>query len=438
LKILLITNLCPPDFDGGFELSAFRNANALRERGHDVHVVTTKFRSEFNGERIDPEWVHRILDLATISDGWGGTRGLSEVKAEQQLSLRALRREFFLRFSNILGLISTLKIAGRNEDRVREFMSRHQFDAVYVFGLHRIGTSVLMPATEQKIPIMLHHGDEWLAYYLKPNFLKKSILSFVNPHRYNREQQVDLTNLYLVSEYMRGVFLSRGFKPEQLKVIYRGVEDERFKQIPSVEGREPQFLLACRLALYKGVQNAIEAAAQLDKQQPDTPWTMKIAGYSTPDMYRYFEDLIAKKNIGHRVQLIGQLTREGVREQMEKSIAVICPSIFNEPFGNTNIEALAAGAVLISSDAGAIKEIISHGKSGLIFDRYSPEELAQQMRLVLENVEFRKSLAMAGAGVARMKFSQSEIIDQIENVFYDLTGQPKLTVVDNSLSATLR
>ena len=32
LRILLVTNKCPPDFDGGFELRAFQIAQALRAR----------------------------------------------------------------------------------------------------------------------------------------------------------------------------------------------------------------------------------------------------------------------------------------------------------------------------------------------------------------------------------------------------------------------
>ena len=44
LRILLITNKCPPDFDGGYELRAFQIAAALRDRGHDVDIVTSNFR----------------------------------------------------------------------------------------------------------------------------------------------------------------------------------------------------------------------------------------------------------------------------------------------------------------------------------------------------------------------------------------------------------
>ena len=51
LRILLVTNKCPPDFDGGYELRAFQIAQALRARGHELDVVTSRYRPTFHGEK---------------------------------------------------------------------------------------------------------------------------------------------------------------------------------------------------------------------------------------------------------------------------------------------------------------------------------------------------------------------------------------------------
>src|SRR4051794_26459047 len=45
MKILVLSNLYPPDFIGGYEIACAQVVDALRRRGHDVHVLTTAPRT---------------------------------------------------------------------------------------------------------------------------------------------------------------------------------------------------------------------------------------------------------------------------------------------------------------------------------------------------------------------------------------------------------
>jgi glycosyltransferase involved in cell wall biosynthesis len=99
---------------------------------------------------------------------------------------------------------------------------------------------------------------------------------------------------------------------------------------------------------------------------------------------------------------------------MREATAIISPSIFDEPLGNTNIEALAMGTPLIASDAGAIHEIVDHGKSGLIYRRANPEELARNMGYVLSSPQILQSLAKGGIERVEERFLQTLIIRQVE------------------------
>ena len=42
MKILVLSNLYPPDFHGGYELGCEQAVNALPARGHEVRVVTDR------------------------------------------------------------------------------------------------------------------------------------------------------------------------------------------------------------------------------------------------------------------------------------------------------------------------------------------------------------------------------------------------------------
>jgi glycosyltransferase involved in cell wall biosynthesis len=61
---------------------------------------------------------------------------------------------------------------------------------------------------------------------------------------------------------------------------------------------------------------------------------------------------------------------------------VIIPSVF-EGFGNIAIEALMQGAMIISSDAGGLKEIIRHGENGFLFPTLNREALLQHLEAII-------------------------------------------------------
>ena len=152
----------------------------------------------------------------------------------------------------------------------------------------------------------------------------------------------------------------------------------------------------------------------------------------------YFTNLVEELNIEHRVKFIGKHTREATFEHMKRATAVISPSVFDEPFGNTNIEALASGTALIASRSGAIEEIIEHGKSGLIYDRNNFNELAHHMQLILENKALCLALQVEGQKRVTEMFTQKQIIDQVEAKLMEICGATPLVEDSEVVSASLK
>jgi glycosyltransferase involved in cell wall biosynthesis len=422
MRILVISNLCPPDYDGGFELSALRNANSLRDLGHDVELVTGQFRVGFQGERVDPRWVHRIFQIPQVNDGWSNAEMFLGGDSDLGFKIGNFFNQFGLRYENIRSLIKMLNVASANEEVLSAFLENNDFDAAYVFGLHKIGTSVIRSLMRKNIPVLYHQGDEWLAYYLKPGLVKRAVLNLLCPVTYLKERKIDVRNIVLVSNFMKQRFKDAGFHEDQLSVIYRGVELGGRVVLDRERFGPPVFLVASRLTLYKGIHFAIRAASVLNARAPKLEWELWIAGHGDRISMNYFTALVDELNIGHRVKFIGKHSRESTFEHMKRATAVISPSVFDEPFGNTNIEALASGTPLIASRSGAIEEIIEHGKSGLVYDRYNVEELAHHMRLILENKILRRSLQIEGQKRVNQMFTQIEIIKEVESKLMEISG----------------
>jgi len=73
-------------------------------------------------------------------------------------------------------------------------------------------------------------------------------------------------------------------------------------------------------------------------------------------------------------------------EYLKKIDVFVLPSL-SEGLGMSIIEAMAAGKLVITSNAGGIKELINDKKSGILVNPGDEEGLYQAMRWVIENKE---------------------------------------------------
>jgi glycosyltransferase involved in cell wall biosynthesis len=71
---------------------------------------------------------------------------------------------------------------------------------------------------------------------------------------------------------------------------------------------------------------------------------------------------------------------------MHRANLVVIPSI-NEGFGIVAIEALLAGSLILSSDAGGLKEIIVEKKNGYLFERNNWKQLEEKLDFVYHNFD---------------------------------------------------
>ena len=66
MKILVVSNLYPPDFIGGYELGCRQAVDVLRDRGHEVRVLTSTPRTPV------PAAPHVRRRLKFNNDYWSG------------------------------------------------------------------------------------------------------------------------------------------------------------------------------------------------------------------------------------------------------------------------------------------------------------------------------------------------------------------------------
>ncbi len=82
------------------------------------------------------------------------------------------------------------------------------------------------------------------------------------------------------------------------------------------------------------------------------------------------------------VEVLGPLTLAAVAEQYAKS-AVYCMPTLREPFGVVFVEALMSGLPVVSTEVGALPDIVQNGETGYLVAPHDISSLARSLELLL-------------------------------------------------------
>jgi spore coat protein SA len=197
-----------------------------------------------------------------------------------------------------------------------------------------------------------------------------------------------------VSDYLRRYWT--GVVPEIKKayVIHNGASEELF--YPSADGMKrensvPVVLYVGRLIHDKGVHVLMQAMELL--KQRGIPVVCKIVGSAfaggakpTP----YVESLLATQP--SNVEFIGFRSATEVADEFRAADILCVPSIWQEPFGKVNVEAMACALPVVATRVGGIPEIAQEGGIVLV-EPDSAVELADALAGLLADPSARARLA---------------------------------------------
>lgn len=159
----------------------------------------------------------------------------------------------------------------------------------------------------------------------------------------------------------------------------------------------PLVVYAGRLEYEKGVHTLLAAIPSLRRRHPQL--RVVVAGTGT-----HLERLRAQARelrLGRAVSFAGFLPRPQLAALLAAADVAVVPSIY-EPFGMVALEAAAAGAPLVVSATGGLREIVDDRVTGLLVTPERPRELAQAVHdLLSDEVRARRLARRAGERVLR-------------------------------------
>ena len=145
-------------------------------------------------------------------------------------------------------------------------------------------------------------------------------------------------------------------------VIYASLSSVFFDP-PTPNGNSVDVCYAGRLVDRKGLDSAIEALAWL-KANRSLRVRMAIAGNGPrrPSLHAR----AAKAGVGDQIEWLGDLTTRGVVDLLDRSRVFLYPTVLPEAFGCSNLEAMARGLVVITTNLGGTAEYVIPDVNALV------------------------------------------------------------------------
>lgn len=134
------------------------------------------------------------------------------------------------------------------------------------------------------------------------------------------------------------------------------------------------------------------------------------------------------------VEFLGGISDEE-KAALLSSVDVYCaPHTGGESFGIVLVEAMSAGATVVSSDLGAFRRVLDEGTAGVLFPNGDSAALADTLVRVLRDPELRRTTSERARTVVR-RYDWSVVTDQVLTVYeMALAGGPRVRVGEDPSS----
>lgn len=369
LSILIAHNYYRSSSPSGENVVFEAEVELLRNKGHTVY---TYVRS--SDEIAKFSFIKRTALGAEVV--WSRR---SYVEVKRQLSAR---RPDIAHFHNIFPLISASALRACRELEVPAVVTLHNYRPLCLNGQLIRDEGLCESCLGRRVawPGVLHRCYRGSVRY------SAAVAAMLLGNRVMGTWSKDVSLFLAPSAFLRDKYVRAGFAANRIRVKPNFVDPD-----PGSSNEDREYaLFVGRLCAEKGVPTLLAAWKTL----PHIPLVILGDGPDGGTLRALAEQL-------PNVKFVGAVGHSDVVRHMRRARYLIVPSECNESLSMVALEAFACATPVIASRAGALPEVIVHGRNGLLFRQKDHCDLAAKARYLWSHPEFARTL---GAG-ARSDYS---------------------------------
>ena len=385
MRLLLITNLYPPQELGGYGRCMADFAWGLQQRGHTIQVLSS------HAPYLGPD-----------------NSGPSDEPVDRRLQLKGS-------FQNGVKILqdSTARHAvdTNNHAFLTYWLEKERWDGVLLGNLDLLGPELLEPLLASGLPLLHHIG------FVTPPFSPKEMPPKNSHYR-----------VIAASATVRDCLREAGMDIDNAEVIYPGARVDLFgaarlgRPLPEApNGTVGRPLRVCFAGLQmgsKGPHTLLEALLQL-KQRGLKIHAMLAGGAFQKDYAEQLRQFCDNHDLKSQVDFLPQLSRTQLSRFFQLQHVCVFTSIHPEAFGIVAAEAMASGLALVSTGVGGASEVFETEISGLSYPTGNSNALAEQLERLARDPALLRRLQRNGEHRIRTHFSVNASAIKLEKLFQE-------------------
>lgn len=200
-----------------------------------------------------------------------------------------------------------------------------------------------------------------------------------------------------------------GVSPEKTTIIRgSGVDVNEFQPTAEVPGT-PIVLLSSRMLWIKGISDFVEAAKFLRARGIHARFVLAgdtdlgSPGAIPREKLQEWQNAGSVEWWGHQQSMI----------RIVQQAAIVClPSHGGEGVPKALIEAAASERAIVATDVPGCRDIVRHGKNGLLVPPKNPAALADAIAQLLNDAPLRAEMGRRGREIAVNEFSEEKVVQE--------------------------
>ncbi|MDD2889793.1 MAG: glycosyltransferase family 4 protein [bacterium] len=202
----------------------------------------------------------------------------------------------------------------------------------------------------------------------------------------------------------------------KIKIIYNGIDIKL-----NSEKRKKQnscFVVgyAGQIARWKGIEYFIQSAGIIMQKKKINIKFVVVGGpiFGDEEYLKELKDLTQKLKLEDSIQFKGVV--ENAINEISEFDVLVHPSVLPEPFGRVLIEAGALGKPVISTNIGAVPEIVIDGETGILVPVKNASAIAEGIAKLLDNPQFTSLLGQNANKRVKEYFNLTNTIISVQNI----------------------
>lgn len=312
-------------------------------------------------------------------------------------------------------------------NRIRK-LKKERIDCFYLttaqssWGILRdytIVQSIKKTNPEAKIIAHLHGGGFRDFYNKSPNVIKRIV----------EKTYINFDKVIVLSESLINMF--EGIYPkEKISVRYNCVDDEFLFDKNDINSKNMKstginVTYLSNMIESKGYNYLFEVATRLRNEYPSIHFFF-AGNFSNEKMKKSFVKAIDEDCVKDTVHYLGIVSGERKKKLLAETDIFVLPTRY-PPEGQpiSIIEAMGAGAVIITTDQGGIPDIVKTGINGFIIKNNYVNEIISKILILAADDKLRREISFRNHNYVLQKFTESHyvngVIKEIQSVMASLT-----------------